>query len=563
MSRVTIRTRPPTREDSSYSEEDKKEQSIKYIEYKELLERYPRDKTSPTSSGTYGDVYRSKEYAVKIFRDDKGLNSITRELNIYSTVDHPCIMKPICWSVDEERGISFLVMPLGMDIKVAYQNGRIHIRSIIEDLLSAISFLNENGIAHADIKPGNIIFHDDKAKLIDMGIVKYASLGDDGQYYITGEAYSLFWMDPEYSFNQYNRINSEVYAAAASVMEIYTKHDATFGSTQHYYNQMKQQGSSLLRSFIGRAILPANERPSALNLGVTLGLNLSSGTIKQEPDILNIPIRKDIAERFVIAHRAFSLSTESLFLSLKLMQKTSKLFEEDADILYVAVLSDLANDVSSDTLIGPDLWKGMFEWADNITSEDFAKIFIRQKMEILSYLGGSIYSKTLWNYAKSSEDLVPLLRSMVLGETPSIEMVDGYSKCIDTDDLIPEEEIDTLFNYSEEEKSGESSLVRVNPCHLDTEPVLEILEQLLEKQDWKQINIGQSLPVIIHNRELLHQLELETALMLFEDLVGGFPDAYLSNLTLDKICTYNWRKYAPMIIENKLHPFDKKWVGKW
>jgi serine/threonine protein kinase len=563
MSSVVIKTRKPTSpggEDSSYSEEDKKNNIINYITYDQLLRRYPRDKASPTSSGTYGDVYRSGEYAVKIFRDDVGLNNITKELNIYSSIDHPCIIKPICWSVDEERGISFLVMPLGMDIKVAYNGGAIGIMKIIEDLLSAISFLNENGIAHCDIKPGNVIFHDGRAKLIDMGIIKYATLNSDGQYYISGEAYSPYWMDPEYSFNQYNRINSEVYAIGATVMEIYSKMDSEFAGVYHYAKQMKKP--SPLRDFIRRAILPANERPSAINLGVSLGLDLTPGTLKQQDIALNIPIKRDIVERFIITHRAFNLSMETFFLSLKLMQQTSNIFEDEENILYIAVLTDLANDVTTNMIIGPRNFQGMFEWADNMSLEDFTLIYRKKKIQTLEYLGGTVYSKTLWNCAKSSEDLLPLLRSIMNGETEGVKFVTGHSKCVNVDDLIGEDEIHNYLKVKKGKKE-ELSPLEINSCNLDTEADIDILNHLLvEEKDWEELSPWQTLPIFIHNRAVLYQLELEPAVKLYQGLLGGFPNAYLSSLTLDKICNYNWKKYAPMIIRENLHPFDPKWTGK-
>ena len=153
---------------------EEKKSNIDYITHGELLRLYPRNKASPTTHGGQGDVYASGNYEVKMFKDDVELQSLSVELNIYSLVEHPCIIKPICWSVDKVNGISYLVTPLGQNIKTAYDSKKISLKEIKSDLLSAVAFLNSIGIAHCDIKPDNIIFHDGKAKLIDMGIARRA-----------------------------------------------------------------------------------------------------------------------------------------------------------------------------------------------------------------------------------------------------------------------------------------------------------------------------------------------------------------------------------------------------
>lgn len=129
------------------------------------------------ASGAYGSVFASgSKYAIKVFC--KKIDLII-ELNIYSSVTHPCIMKPVAWTIID--CIGYIIMKRGYDIQEALHDKLITIEEVIADTLSAVTFLNSQGIEHGDIKPSNIMFHKNKAKLIDMGFACYGELNTDGR----------------------------------------------------------------------------------------------------------------------------------------------------------------------------------------------------------------------------------------------------------------------------------------------------------------------------------------------------------------------------------------------
>ena len=194
---------------------------IKYMKAEEFLKRYPKDgKDWLLGQGEYGQVYKSGEYAVKV-SSSKGkgpARDIIREMKFYSTVYHPCILSPVAWSYKDN--VTYIAMPRGMDLREAYVGGKINIEEIVSDTLSAVAYLNELGIAHRDIKPENMIFHDDYAKIIDLGLARYATLLGDGKYYIQGVAYTEVYKDPEYVESVWNPINAETYALGKSYYDI-------------------------------------------------------------------------------------------------------------------------------------------------------------------------------------------------------------------------------------------------------------------------------------------------------------------------------------------------------
>src|SRR6185503_11765978 len=54
------------------------------------------------------------------------------------------------------------------------------------DVVSGLVKLHEQGLVHRDVKPGNIIFVDARAKLADIGLV---SKGGEGRTFVGTEGY--------------------------------------------------------------------------------------------------------------------------------------------------------------------------------------------------------------------------------------------------------------------------------------------------------------------------------------------------------------------------------------
>src|SRR5579883_2601163 len=71
--------------------------------------------------GATGNVYITKNTnVVKIFPSDAQLGRLLIELNINASYKHPCILRPLAWSVDNEHS-GYLAMERGKDIITAYK----------------------------------------------------------------------------------------------------------------------------------------------------------------------------------------------------------------------------------------------------------------------------------------------------------------------------------------------------------------------------------------------------------------------------------------------------------
>src|SRR5579883_3087926 len=97
---------------------------------------YVENKNNPDDAlgeGGSGAVFRSGDkYIVKEYIDvNNKFEEFVEELDIYAAFEHPCILKPVAWTINE--GTPLLAMERGEDIVEAYRLGKITIRQIIYD----------------------------------------------------------------------------------------------------------------------------------------------------------------------------------------------------------------------------------------------------------------------------------------------------------------------------------------------------------------------------------------------------------------------------------------------
>ena len=145
----------------------------------------------PIQLGGMTTVYKGRDLAtdtpvaIKRFDRDKHLPAIEREafdreVEALSTLSHPNIVQILDFGEDED-GKLFLVLEL-MDhdlLQERDQEGKAFNGSddftelVILPLVQALSYAHEKGIAHRDVKPGNILITaTGDVKLADFGISK-------------------------------------------------------------------------------------------------------------------------------------------------------------------------------------------------------------------------------------------------------------------------------------------------------------------------------------------------------------------------------------------------------
>src|SRR5258706_14584295 len=110
----------PHEEMASLREADK----IPYLPLSEFMKKdhfFFDEKSEPLGAGTTGKVFPSgTKYAVKQYPEDTQFIEITTELNIYASVIHPCILRPVAWTVN--GNLAYLAMRKGESISDAYNH---------------------------------------------------------------------------------------------------------------------------------------------------------------------------------------------------------------------------------------------------------------------------------------------------------------------------------------------------------------------------------------------------------------------------------------------------------
>lgn len=520
---------------------------ILYLPYEEFKHRYPLEEKE-FNKGAFGKIYLSlPKYVVKVFEPDIQLNDLCIELNAYSTNIHPCILKPLAWSVDNTQGL--LAMKKGDDIMDAYQAGKITIQQIIFDTLSAITFLNSRGIAHCDIKPPNMIFHKGKCKMIDMGLSRKAELDITGLRYITDVAYTPGFIDPEYNASQYNSITAEIYSLVASYVYIMT------GTIGEVYCITCTEIDWLIKE----ARLPLDQR-TPINILLDKAQSLYGftpyiGTILDEPPIssyCDAPLSRSMQSLInIIPNKA---KVESLFLALHLMNRTYEQIKERKDLninIFACVSMSLAMTITYDNIIRIKSWKSI------IKCDDFETLYTNMLINILTLTGGIIYTVSYWDYATSKEDLIVILKDIVNCRPISPRIGGVNNKCITMGNFLTNEQRANINTKEDNIRNDIIFIDRTYPCILDTQQnikyVIDIWDPKKICNDEYIMNI--LVPALLHNRDTLGELDITLAWIIF-DLLVAYSSTSLIAHTLHVICKFKWMDYPRRFLKNSsIHPF--------
>src|ERR1700730_3590806 len=146
----------------------------------------PYEILSALGAGGMGEVYRARDtrldrtVAIKVLRDALSVDPqfrdrVDREARTISQLDHPHICS--LYDVGEQDGTSFLVMPYleGETLEARLKKGSLSLDRALEYAIQIADALNKAhraGIAHRDLKPGNIMLTKSGATLLDFGLAK-------------------------------------------------------------------------------------------------------------------------------------------------------------------------------------------------------------------------------------------------------------------------------------------------------------------------------------------------------------------------------------------------------
>lgn len=195
----------------------------------EFLARYSVSEL--LGKGTYGKVYDSGDFAVKVQKLD---SNFFTELCVMAQFRHPNICPIVDFAISDDKG--YLAMPRGIDLLEAFNDGKITVREILSDLFAGMYFLNSHGIAHADLKVGNCIFLNGRVQIIDFGMVYFCQRADvkGKDYFFKGLAYTPGFKDPEYEEDRPNTIKVELYTIWTTLYYLLYPHHRV-GKEKVYY----------------------------------------------------------------------------------------------------------------------------------------------------------------------------------------------------------------------------------------------------------------------------------------------------------------------------------------
>ena len=143
----------------------------------------PYEILSPIGAGGMGDVYRARDsrldrgVAIKIVRGEFS-ERFEREAKAISALNHPHICT--LHDVGSEQGVLYLVMELveGETLSERLHKGPLPAQQAVRiaaEIAAALEEAHRKGIAHRDLKPGNVMLTKSGVKLLDFGLAKIAA----------------------------------------------------------------------------------------------------------------------------------------------------------------------------------------------------------------------------------------------------------------------------------------------------------------------------------------------------------------------------------------------------
>jgi serine/threonine protein kinase len=180
--------------------------------------------------GGMADVYlawdslRATKMAVKILRRDLANNkkfyqAFEKEAGLLEELQHPYIVR--LYEFAREKDVLFIVMAWidGMDLKKRIVNNKRPISladaaRILEPICSALNFAHQKGAFHCDIKPSNILLHENARDsfLADFGVARVAQEQGGGG--------TLPYMAPEQFAKEKVSAQTDIYALGITLYEM-------------------------------------------------------------------------------------------------------------------------------------------------------------------------------------------------------------------------------------------------------------------------------------------------------------------------------------------------------
>ena len=176
------------------------------------------------SESTINRLYRisraGKHFIIKTARDEKHAALIRREYDLSIDLSHPYIINVFTFEEQTPVGEGIVMEYIdGRDLRgfLSENPSRQLRKRVLDQLLTAVSYLHSKGIVHNDLKPENILIthQDNTVKLIDFGLSD-----TDAQYLYRTLGCSPEYAAPELLARQKTDSRSDIYSLGLLIRDI-------------------------------------------------------------------------------------------------------------------------------------------------------------------------------------------------------------------------------------------------------------------------------------------------------------------------------------------------------
>lgn len=227
--------------------------------------------------------------------------ALVQEFRVMASLRHPNIVSVFDYGLDERIG-PYLVMDLldgARDLLEATQG--LGLRAQLEHLvqaLRALHYLHHRGVIHLDLKPGNVLVHQGKVRVLDFGLADVLVVGRASQRTLAG---TVDYIAPELFDGAPASPASDLYAVGVMAYQMFTgRHPHEASSLMTFMMRVHADEPDVddaqidprLRRLLARLLhrdpraRPASARAVILELGEALGERFVEETLETRESFL-------------------------------------------------------------------------------------------------------------------------------------------------------------------------------------------------------------------------------------------------------------------------------------